>query len=222
MVTHELFERARKAFGVLQHLEPELVERVVLQGTEVRMPEGEKMFHPGDSCDGFGFIVEGSIKVGMSSESGRELVLYRVRPGESCTVTVSCLVNDTPYPASGVVEEALTGVSVPKGLFNELIERSPVFRRFVLEIFSIRTALLLELVNQVAFNKLDQRLAARLLELGPVVAMTHQQLADELGTTREIVSRILESFADQGAVCLERKRISVEDSGLLETYSGAR
>jgi CRP/FNR family transcriptional regulator len=218
----EFLERARAAFGVLDRLEPELLDQLQMAGQEVQMPPGSWLFRLGDRCDGFGFVIDGSVKVSISSQSGREMVLYRVSPGESCTVTVSCLVNNRPYPAEGVAEDALAAVSIPRALFNDLIERSPVFRQFVLEIFGQRVNHLMELVNEVAFNKLDQRLAARLLELGPVVMMTHQELAGELGTSREMVSRLLENFADQGLVTLGRKRIAIENPNLIERVLGGR
>jgi CRP/FNR family transcriptional regulator len=212
----ELLDRTRSTFGVLDRLEPALLDQVQRDGQEVQMVPGSWLFRLGDRCEGFGFVVEGSVRVSISSESGREMVLYRVRPGESCTVTVSCLVNDRPYPAEGFAEDALAAVSIPRALFNDLVDQSPVFRQFVLEVFSSRVTNLMELVNEVAFNKLDRRLASRLLELGPVVEMTHQELAGELGTSREIVSRLLESFADQGVLTLGRKRIEIEDRVLIE------
>jgi CRP/FNR family transcriptional regulator len=214
MLNPEYFGRAREVFGVLDRLEPESLERLRLGGQEVHIPSGSWLFRLGDRCEGFGFVIDGCIKVCISSETGREMVLYRVRPGESCTVTVSCLINDRPYPAEGITEGPLEAVTVPRELFNDLVGSSAVFRRFVLEIFSTRVNNLMELVNEVAFNKLDQRLASRLIELGPVVAMTHQELAGELGTTREMVSRLLENFADRGLVTLGRKRIEIEDPDL--------
>ena len=205
----DILERAAAAFEVLARLAPEHRDLVRSQGRTVEMPAGGYLFRPGDRCEGLGFVVEGSVKVSVLSESGREMVLYRVRPGESCTVTASCLVSDTLFAAQGVAEESVTALAMPRPVFDALFESSPVFRRFVLEIFSGRITLLMELVNEVAFNKLDRRLGARLLELGPVVSMSHQELAEELGTTREIVSRILESLADAGAVSLGRRRITV-------------
>ena len=115
-----------------------------------------------------------------------------------------------------MAEDELVAVSIPSALFNDLVEQSPVFRRFVLKIFGTRVNHLMELVNEVAFNKLDQRLASRLLELGPVVTMTHQEIAGELGTSREMVSRLLENFADRGLVSLGRKRIEIVDASLFE------
>lgn len=220
MVNPTTLDRARRVFSLLDRLEPEVRGQLAIGSSEVHIPTGARLFSPGDGCEGFGFVVDGAVKVGLVSEQGRELVLYRVRPGESCTVTVSCLISGDPYPAEGVVEEDLTAIAVPKNLFSELVNRSPVFRSFVLEIFSARMTHLMALVHEVAFNKLDQRLAARLLELGPVVTMTHSELASELGTSREIVSRILESFADEGMVSLGRRLISVEAPELLERRRG--
>jgi CRP/FNR family transcriptional regulator len=180
------------------------------------LPDRTSLFRAGDSCEGFGFVLDGSVKVSVLSASGREMVLYRVGPGESCTVTVSCLINNAPYPANGIVEDQLDAISIPRSLFNDLVDGSRVFRQFVLEIFSSKVNHLLVLINEVAFNKLDQRLGTRLLELGPVISMTHQELAGELGTTREIVSRLLQNFADQGLVTLGRKRIAIKDPVLLE------
>jgi CRP/FNR family transcriptional regulator len=218
----EYLDRARAAFGALDRLEPELLKQVQREGQAVQMPARSWLFRLGDRCEGFGFVIDGRVRVSISSDSGREMVLYRVRPGESCTVTVSCLVNNRPYPAEGMAEEALEAVSIPRALFNDLIERSPGFRQFVLEIFGTRVNHLMELVNEVAFNKLDQRLASRLIELGPVVMMTHQELAGELATSREMVSRLLEDFADRGLVTLGRKRIAIEDPRLIESVLGGR
>lgn len=222
MLSPGFFDRARATFDVLERLEPESLEQVRARGQEVRMPSESWLFRLGDRCEGFGFVIDGCIKVCMSSETGREMVLYRVRPGESCTVTVSCLINDQSYPAEGITEGPLEAVSIPRTLFDDLVAQSAVFRQFVLEIFSTRVSHLMELVNEVAFNKLDQRLAARLIELGPVISMTHQELASELGTTREIVSRLLENFADQGMVALGRKRIEILNRGSLAKFGGGR
>jgi CRP/FNR family transcriptional regulator len=216
----DVLARARRAFSLLDGLEPTVLESFARAAGEIRLPAGEIMFRPGDGCDAFGFVVDGRVKVGLLSEQGRELVLYRVRPGESCTVTVSCLVSDRPYPALGVVEEDLTALAIPRAAFSDLVDRSPVFRAFVLGIFSARVTHLMALVHEVAFNKLDQRLAARLLELGPVVEMSHGERASELGTSREIVSRLLESLADDGAVSLGRRRIEVSSPALLELRRG--
>lgn len=214
--TDGIFEVARASFGLFRRLDGATLRLLRDRSAVVRVESGKELFSPGDACEGLGFMVEGSVKVALVNEQGRELVLYRVRPGESCTITISCLISGSLYPAHGVVEEDLTALAVPRAVFTELLERSPEFRTFVLEIFSARLTHLMELVQEVAFNKLDQRLAARLLALGPVVEMSHDELARELGTSREIVSRILESFADEGTVELGRRLVCVRSPEALE------
>jgi CRP/FNR family transcriptional regulator len=216
MMSPSLIDRAREAFSLFERLEPEAFEVLASGSAEVRLPSGEMLFRPGDGCEGFGFVIDGSVKVGLLSEHGREIVLYRVRPGETCTVTVSCLVSGSPYPAMGVVERDLTAAAISRSAFVDLVDLSPVFRQFVLDVFSSRVTHLMELVHEVAFNKLDQRLASRLLELGPIVSLSHSELASEVGTGRVIVSRILESFADEGLVTLGRRLVTVEDPVRLE------
>ena len=177
----------------------------------VRMPAGTPMFGEGSPCRQFPLVLEGSIRVAKGSE-GRELQLYRVTPGESCVLTSSCLVGSRNYPATGVVERDARLVVLPKPVFDELVATHAPFREYVFALFAERLTDLMALVEAVAFHKLDRRLAAALLGRGRLVALTHQQLADELGSLREIVTRVLRSFADQGWVQLGRGSIGVLDA----------
>jgi CRP/FNR family transcriptional regulator len=177
----------------------------------VRMPAGTPMFGEGSPCRQFPLVLEGSIRVAKGSE-GRELQLYRVTPGESCVLTSSCLVGSRNYPATGVVERDVRLVVLPKPVFDELVATHAPFREYVFALFAERLTDLMALVEAVAFHKLDRRLAAALLGRGRLVALTHQQLADELGSLREIVTRVLRSFADQGWVQLGRGSIEVLDA----------
>jgi CRP/FNR family transcriptional regulator len=182
---------------------------------------GRTLFEVGDQCEGLGLVVEGCVRVSCVSESGRELVLYRVRPGQTCTITASCILTDRPFPAIGSIEEDTSALFIPTNGFRFLLAESPPFRDFVFNIFTERVDHLMELVNEVAFNRLDARIVAKLIELGPVIALTHQQLADEVGSTREMVSRILESLADRGSLRLGRKRIEVLDPEALRSDFGS-
>lgn len=216
MIFDRAFEAIEKAFPILSDL-PGGARRSVLQGAEpIAFEAGDVLFDVGDGCDGFGMIVAGRIRVSAQSRGGRELVLYRVNPGESCTMTASCLLSGAPYPARGVVECPIAGIFLSRTVFRHLVDSSDSFRDFVFSILTNRIDHLMEVVCEVAFHKLDLRLASRLLELGPTVEMTHQQLADEIGSTREMVSRILEAFADRGWVELRRRRIDIVDSAALQ------
>jgi CRP/FNR family transcriptional regulator len=177
----------------------------------VRLPAGTPMFGEGSPCRQFPLLLEGSIRVAKGSE-GRELQLYRVTPGESCVLTSSCLVGSRNYPATGVVERDARLVVLPKPVFDELVATHAPFREYVFALFAERLTDLMALVEAVAFHKLDRRLAAALLGRGRLVALTHQQLADDLGSLREIVTRVLRSFADQGWVQLGRGSIEVLDA----------
>jgi CRP/FNR family transcriptional regulator len=177
-------------------------------------PAGTPMFGEGSPCRQFPLVLEGSIRVSKCSE-GRELPLYRVGPGESCVLTSGCLVGARDYPANGVVELDARLVVLPRAVFEELMARHAPFREYVFALFADRLAELMALVEAVAFHRLDRRLAATLLGRGRIVAMTHQQLADELGSVREIVTRLLRSFADQKLVSLNRGAVEVLDAATL-------
>jgi len=181
---------------------------------ELRVAAGTPMFGEGSPCRQFPLVLEGSIRVSKCSE-GRELPLYRVAAGESCVLTSGCLVGSRDYPATGVVEQDARLVVLPRAVFDELMATHPPFRQYVFALFADRLAELMALVEAVAFHRLDRRLAATLLGRGRVVSMTHQQLADELGSVREIVTRLLRGFADQGLVRLTRGAIEVLDAAAL-------
>lgn len=180
----------------------------------LELPAGTPMFGEGSACRQFPLVLEGSIRVSKCSE-GRELPLYRVGPGESCVLTGGCLVGARDYPANGVVELDARLVVLPRAVFEELMKAHAPFRQYVFSLFADRLAELMTLVEAVAFHRLDRRLAATLLGRGRMVAMTHQQLADELGSVREMVTRLLRGFADQGLVRLTRGAIEVRDAAAL-------
>ena len=189
--------------------------------TPVSVPEGTRVFGVGSRCESFLLLISGQVKVFTLSE-GRELVLYRVRPGESCVMTTSCLLGATDYQAYGVAESDLFGVAIPDRLFRELLAESSGFREFVFSTFSVRLSDLFGLVHEVAFYNLDRRVAKFLLKASSE-QVTHQQIADELGTVREIVSRRLKSMEKNGMLALSRNRIQVIDPtklrGLVSAHS---
>lgn len=181
-------------------------------GRQMTLPAGSQIFAEHQPCQGFPLVVEGSIKVLKQAPSGRELLLYRVRPGGSCIITSSCLLGHTDYNARGIAESPLTLLAVPVPLFSRLMREHTPFRDFVFHLFAERISELMQLVEEVAFARLDQRLAKALLAReAATLNLTHQQLADELGSVREIVSRLLKGFAAQGLVSLGREQVKITD-----------
>jgi CRP/FNR family transcriptional regulator, anaerobic regulatory protein len=209
------------AFPVLRSLPPQLLQKVISEGQYLSSATGNITFDEGDACSSYVMVTSGSIRVIRSTSSGRELLLYRVTPGEDCILTVSCLLGDCAYQARGIVEADLTFVVVPRAVFMQLIEQSPEFRTAIFHFFGDRLTRLMELIEATTFRRLDRRLAMLLLTRGPVIATTHQYLADELGSVREVISRILEEFQAQNLVRLERGQVYVLNEGALREQAHA-
>jgi CRP/FNR family transcriptional regulator len=183
----------------------------------MQVPAGTQVFAENQPCQGFPLLLEGSIKVIKLAASGRELMLYRVIPGGSCIISSSCLLGHTDYNARGIAETPLTLLALPVQAFAMLMVEHAPFRDFVFHLFADRIGELMQLVEEVAFARLDQRLAKLILARNEaMLSVTHQQLADELGSVREIVSRLLKGFAAQGLVALGREQITVTDRAGLQ------
>jgi CRP/FNR family transcriptional regulator len=187
------------------------LDRLFADAVYMKVPAGALMFDEAQPCMGFPLLISGSARVIKSSPSGRDLHLYQVLPGETCILTSSCLLANAPYQARGVVQEALELVVLPPGSFKQLFSQLEQFRDQVFNRFSERLTELMNLVTAVAFQKLDQRLAGFLVGKPTPVAMTHQAVADELGSFRELVSRLLKDFEHKGWLRLERGQIHVLD-----------
>ena len=185
-----------------------------------RLTSGTVLFAERQPCNGFPLLLSGTIKVVKSMPAGREMLLYRIEPGGSCVITSSCLLGHMPYSARGIAETALQIAILPKTLFERLIAGDATFRDFVFHLLADRIADLMQLVEEVAFHRLDQRLAKLLLGKSEPIQATHQGLADELGSVREIVSRLLKGFAAQGFVSIGRERISLLDRDGLKQLAG--
>ena len=186
-------------------------------GTPMKVPAGTVLFSENAPCQGFPLVLEGEIKVSRASGDGRTLELYRVVPGELCLVSSACLFRTQPLSAHGITTKATSLILITAPIFKRWLE-TPEFRNDVLGLFAERMADLTSLVDAVAFQKLDRRLAAALLGHGQQLSVTHQALADELGTVREIITRLLRRFEREGWVSLGREQIQILNSAALRTF----
>ncbi|MAZ85069.1 MAG: Crp/Fnr family transcriptional regulator [Hoeflea sp.] len=185
-------------------------DRLLASARVARYARGQTVFSPDNRPDNLLFLVEGTLRVSQTAESGREIVLYRVEAGESCVLTTACMLAEEAYNAEGLAETALVAVALSQQTFDLLAAEEPAFRKFVFAAYSRRLLDLLHVVDEVAFGRIDVRLAARLLALaGPAVEVsaTHDDLARELGTAREVVSRVLQDFQKRGLVSQARGRV---------------
>ena len=187
--------------------------------TTVNLPAGTTVFAPGLMAESFLLLLKGKIRVQQTSASGREIVLYRVGGGETCIMTTACLLANEFYSAEGITETEVTAVAISKEAFEEAIARSSGFRRLVFSQYSHRISDVMHVVEEVAFERLDKRLAARLLELASpegALSITHQELAAELGTAREVIGRQLKELERRDFVSLSRGTILLKDRKMLE------
>jgi len=176
----------------------------------VEAPVGTIGYRETDPCNAYVMRLAGRSRVYKLSDTGREILLYRVGAGETCVLTTTCLLGRSHYPASTVVEEAVRDVVVPAAIFHQLMVESDVFRRFVLGNYGDLISDLIVLVDEVAFRSISARLAGLLLQAPDgVVSYTHQQLADELGSAREVISRQLKDFERAGWLRLGRAQVEV-------------
>ncbi|GAA0582262.1 Crp/Fnr family transcriptional regulator [Caenispirillum bisanense] len=189
------------------------------------VPPGTVLFSEGGACQAYVLVLDGSVRVQKVSEGGREIVLYRVERGQTCVLTTACLLTRAEYGAQGVAETAVRAAMLSAAAFEQLVDASPAFRRFVFAVYATRIADLLMLIEEVAFGRIDVRLAQLLLAHagrggGGVVEATHQALATELGTAREVISRQLKEFERRGWVALARGRIEMRDATALAQLGG--
>jgi len=173
---------------------------------------GATVLREGQACASAPFVMAGSIRVFKTAESGREITLYRIEKGQSCILGSSCGAGIAAFPAAVVVETASSAAFIPSVTIRELLAEGPAFREFVLAQFSRRMAEVIELVEEVAFRRVDERLGRWLSEASAAspagrVAATHQSLADHLGTSREVVSRILKDWEQRGLLSISRGAI---------------
>jgi CRP/FNR family transcriptional regulator len=219
MLTSDICSRLLQHYPALAGMPAAELDGLLANAMVMPLSGGTVVFDENQACQGFPMLLSGSIRVIKAAPNGRELQLYRVEPGESCILTSSCLLGHTRYTARGIAEQDLEMVLLPVPSFQALLEKHELFRNYVFHLFSDRLTDLMELVSAVAFQKLDQRLAALLIAKPSPLRTTHQALADELGSAREIVSRLLKGFADQGWVKLAREQIEVTDKTALIRFT---
>ncbi len=198
---------------------PRAVRDRLLKLAQVRTySKGQEVFGPRNKPDSLLFLLDGTIRVSQTSENGRDIVLYRVDAGESCVLTTACMLAEEAYNAEGLAETEISVVALPRLAFDALVADEASFRSFVFAAYSRRLIDLLRVVDDVAFGRIDVRLAERLLTLAggdKEIFATHAQIASELGTAREVISRVLHDFHKRGYIAQSRGRIEVTDKPAL-------
>ncbi len=211
-----------ESFPALLQLEPNARDILTKSARIVEAPVGTIGYREGGACGAYVMRLAGQSRVYKMSTSGREILLYRVAAGETCVITTTCLLGHSNYPASTIVEEPIRDVIIPAAAFNQLMIDSAVFRQFVMTNYGVLISDLIVLLDEVAFHSIDARLAKLLLDAGSVtISRTHQLIADELGTAREVVSRQLKRFELKGWVSLGRGHVEISNRAALEKLASS-
>ncbi|VAW52727.1 Transcriptional regulator, Crp/Fnr family [hydrothermal vent metagenome] len=212
-----------KHFPQLMQVDDPAIMRMVEKSRYLEIPANFRISTPGVECDDYVLVIGGSVRVQIVTEKGREIMLYHVREGESCILTTSCLFSGATFPAESYAEKPTQVLALPTVEFNLAIAASTPFRHFVFTNFAHRLASVITRIEQLCSPSIDRNLAAALLrfskENSQEIVATHQELANELGTAREVVSRHLKRFEEQGWVSLGRGTIQINSPESLADLS---
>jgi CRP/FNR family transcriptional regulator len=219
MINTEQFERIVRALPILKEADPRLLREFQETAFFARIPEGRDIFIEGDQVDSIALLISGVVRVYKISETGREITLYRFGNGESCILTANAILSQKSFPAVATVEKDAEAVMIPADTFRDWVRRYDMWREFVFELLSQRLSAVMAIVEEVAFHRMDARLASLLSERSfrsDQIPITHQEIAAELGSSREVISRLLEDFSAQGMVEVSRGSIKILDREALQ------
>ena len=222
MIDQQQLERIIRVLPVLEHADPRLLREFQDIAFFARIPKGRDVFIEGDQVDAIALLISGVVRVYKIGETGREITLYRFGNGESCILTANAILSQKNFPAVATVEQDAEAVMIPADAFRDWVRRYDPWREFVFELLSQRLSSVMEIVEEVAFRRMDARVAALLTERtrrSDLIRITHQEIAAELGSSREVISRILEDFSAQGILEVSRGSIRILDKEALQDRS---
>lgn len=214
-------ESARSVFPFLTRLSSDQWSEFARAAKPVSLDPGALICLEGDHCQALPLVLSGEARVYRTSSSGRALTLYRIAAGESCILTASCLLSGLPFPAFAEAETPVDALLIPADAFADAFRHVEPWREHIFELLARRLANVIELVDAVAFQRVDERLASHLVDQADAdgrVVRTHEMLAEALGTSREVVSRALKEFERQGLVELARGEVGLVDAPGLQRY----
>lgn len=191
-------------------------------GGPLEAPNGTCLFRPGDEGRAFLIIRSGVVRVEQTNSAGRTVVLYRVEAGESCVLTTTCLLSRKPYSGFGYAEGSVVAVAISPQQFRKLLRTDTQFQELVFRGFADRVGELTDVIDDLLEHRTDLRLARWLaVRNSAEIRMTQQEIAQELGTAREVVSRALKSFETKGWISIKRGGVSVRDANVLAKYASS-
>lgn len=199
-------------FPVFKKSRDSLVDDILSSAIYKEFRENTQFYTDGDLCPGIGLFIKGEVRVYKVGEGGREITLYEIFPGETCILNASCILSHGNYPANAVAVSDGAVLFLPEKVFRRMVSEYESMRGFIFSLFSLRFAAIMELIEEVAFGKMDKRLTEYLVEKSEnnMLDSTHQQIANDLGTSREVISRLLKDLEKRDKLVLARHKIHIK------------
>lgn len=216
-----LVSAANEILKLLEKQAGEIAESVrksfIAGARELVVPSGAQIAFENEACARLPFVLSGGLRVYKAAPDGRSITLYDIDPGETCVLTMSCILGGEPFPAGAEALGETRVLVVSSEDWLRWVESSPSLRRYSHQIAARRLSAVIETLSEVAFHRVNQRVARLIVRRSTDSGMqaTHQQIADELGTAREVVSRILKEFERNGWIRMSRHEIVLLDKSAL-------
>lgn len=214
MIDQNQVKRVSLALPILQQANAQLIREFQQAAFLTKIPKGRDVFLEGNQVDAIALLISGVVRVYKIGETGREITLYRFGNGQSCILTANAILSQKTFPAIATVEKEAEAVMIPADTFRDWVVRYDAWREFVFDLLSQRLSTVMAIVDEIAFRRMDARVASLLLERMSVqkpIRITHQEIASELGSSREVISRLLEDFSERGLIRSGRGEIEVLD-----------
>jgi len=222
MLDQKQLSRMMLAMPILQQADDSLINELKREAQFMKIPAGHDVFVDGDRVDAIALLISGVVRVYKIGETGREITLYRFGLGQSCILSANAIMSQKSFPAIATVEENAEAVMIPSDVFREWVNKYDLWRAFVFDLLSERLSTVMMIVDEVVFKRMDRRVASLLLNQAKVqnpMLVTHQEIAAELGSSREVISRILEDFSKDELIDSGRGTIEVLDFEGLKSRS---
>ncbi len=192
----------------------ELIEEILLNGELQKIPAGEILIDLDEKLIAFPLLLNGSIKISREDDDGNEVFLYYVDAGNTCAATLTCCMSSKKSNIRAVVEEDAEFIMLPFEFMDVWMSKYKEWREFILTTYSIRFEELLKAVDQLAFKKMDERIENYLIEKSKLAGLriihtSHQEIAIDLNTSREVVSRILKQMEKNNLIKMGRGKIEL-------------
>jgi CRP/FNR family transcriptional regulator len=202
-----------ETFPDFQKMPENVVEKILSAARRMTVPSGHYIYSEGDFCQMFTFLISGEVRIFKMAETGREITLYELGPGDTCIINASCILSGIPTPAFAVTQSECDALLLPAPEFRRLTSEHEELREYIFKVLGQNLSNVMALVEEVAFKHIDERLIEYLEEKSESgrLSATHQKIAADLGTSREVISRLLKDLERKGRVSLSRNLIRLID-----------